>query len=206
MASRQPIAPVRLHGNHVKLEPLVLEHLAGLTAAGADPEIWRWYVAPFQTSEAMRHWCDEAIEQTKAGSAVAFTVFDAKSGAALGSTRFAAIDRTHRRAEIGWTWYVRSAQRTPVNTECKYLMLREAFEQWGLIRVEFKTDSLNVRSRAALARIGAVEEGTFRNHMITHDGRIRHSVYYSITDVEWSAVKERLQQQLARPWAGTAAA
>lgn len=207
MASeRTPIGPVRLHGYYVRLEPLSPDHHAGLAEAGADRAIWEWYPARFDTAAAMKSWCDEALALAGAGSAVPFTVFDATGSTVLGSTRFALIDRGHRRAEIGWTWYTPRVQRTPVNTECKYLMLREAFERWGLIRVEFKTDSLNARSRTAIRRIGATEEGTFRNHMVTQDGRIRHSVYFSITDAEWPRVKEHLQQQLARPWARGAAA
>lgn len=199
-SSRAPIGPMRLHGRFVRLEPLSHEHLAGLAEAGADRSIWEWYPARFDTPAAMKTWCDEALGLAEAGNAVPFTIFDGSGATVIGSSRFAAIDRSHRRAEIGWTWLTPRAQRTPANTEAKFLMLRVAFEQWGLIRVEFKTDSLNARSRAALARIGATEEGTFRNHMVTQDGRIRHSVYFSITDAEWPSVKERLQQQLARSW------
>lgn len=197
-SSRSPIGPVRLHGNHVRLEPLSLDHLAGLAEAGAERAIWEWYPSRFDTPAAMKSWCDEALALAAGGNAVPFTVFDASGATVLGSTRFAMIDRGHRRAEIGWTWLTARAQRTPANTECKYLMLREAFERWGLIRVEFKTDALNARSRAALRRIGATEEGTFRNHMITQDGRIRHSVYFSITDSEWPQVKQHLQHLLSR--------
>lgn len=195
-SSRSPIGPVRLHGNHVRLEPLSPDHLQGLAEAGADRAIWEWYPARYDTVAAMKTWCDEALALAAAGSAVPFTVFDASGSAVIGSTRFASIDGKHRRAEIGWTWYAPRAQRTAANTECKYLMLREAFERWGLIRVEFKTDSLNARSRAAIRRIGATEEGTLRNHMVTQDGRIRHSVYFSITDSEWPRVKEHLQRLL----------
>jgi RimJ/RimL family protein N-acetyltransferase len=116
----------------------------------------------------------------------------------MGSTRFANLDRANRHVEIGWTWLGKKWQRTAANTEAKYLMLRHAFETWGCLRVEFKTDSLNERSRAALLRIGAKEEGIFRNHLITWTGRIRHSVYYSIIDSEWPAVKAHLQNKLQR--------
>ena len=115
------------------------------------------------------------------------------SGQAIGSTRYGNIDRTHHRVEIGWTWVAPAWQRSVVNTEVKYLLLRHAFETLSCIRVELKTDSLNERSRAAILRIGAREEGTFRNHMITSSGRIRHTVYFSIVDSEWPAVRSRLQ-------------
>jgi N-acetyltransferase len=118
------------------------------------------------------------------------------SGQAIGSTRYGNINRTHHRVEIGWTWVAPAWQRSAVNTEAKYLLLRHAFETLGCIRVELKTDSLNERSRAAILRIGAREEGTFRNHMITACGRIRHTVYFSILDSEWPDVKSRLQTML----------
>jgi RimJ/RimL family protein N-acetyltransferase len=116
----------------------------------------------------------------------------------VGSTRFANIDRENKHLEIGWTWIGKPWQRTAVNTEAKYLMLRHAFEELGCIRVEFKTDSLNQQSRNALLGIGAKEEGTFRNHMITQDGRYRHSVYFSVIDSEWPEVKRGLEERLAR--------
>jgi RimJ/RimL family protein N-acetyltransferase len=109
------------------------------------------------------------------------------------------MDCANRRVEIGWTWLSLNWQRTAANTEAKYLMLRHAFETWGCIRVEFKTDSLNEKSRAALLRIGAKEEGIFRNHMMTSTGRLRHSVYYSIIDSEWPKVRACLEEKLARP-------
>ena len=114
----------------------------------------------------------------------------------MGSTRFAAIDRVNRRVEIGWTWVAAPWQRTVVNTEAKYLMLRHAFEELGCIRVELKTNSLNTRSRNAMVRIGAKEEGVLRNHMINEDGSLRHTVYYSIIDAEWPEVKARLEEKL----------
>ena len=117
------------------------------------------------------------------------------TGRAIGSTRFANIDRANRHVEIGWTWLEKKWQRTAANTQAKYLMLRHAFEIWRCLRVEFKTDSLNERSRAALLRIGAKEEGIFRNHVITWTGRIRHSVYYSIVDSESPDVRAELEKK-----------
>ncbi len=123
-------------------------------------------------------------------------MIDKASGRIIGSTRYGNIDRVHHRVEIGWTWVARQWQRSAVNTEMKYLLLRHAFETLKCIRVELKTDSLNERSRAAILRIGAREEGTFRNHMITASGRIRHTVYFSILDSEWLDVKTRLESKL----------
>jgi len=123
-------------------------------------------------------------------------LIDKASGRIIGSTRYGNIDRVHHRVEIGWTWVARQWQRSAVNTEMKYLLLRHAFETLKCIRVELKTDSLNERSRAAILRIGAREEGTFRNHMITASGRIRHTVYFSILDAEWLDVKTRLEFKL----------
>jgi RimJ/RimL family protein N-acetyltransferase len=125
-----------------------------------------------------------------------FAIVEKATGRAIGSTRYGNIDRTHHRVEIGWTWVAREWQRTAMNTEAKYLLLRHAFETLGCMRVELKTDSLNERSRAAILRIGAREEGTFRNHMITASGRIRHTVYFSIIDSEWPAVKVHLEARL----------
>ena len=131
----------------------------------------------------------------------AVRVARAGSGRAAGSTRYADIDVENRRLEIGYTWVAPPWQRTPVNTEAKCLMLRHAFETWGCIRVELKTDSLNQRSRNALLRIGPKQEGIFRNHMVTHSGRFRHSVYFSIIDSAWPAIKVDLEARLARPHA-----
>lgn len=201
MAVERPdIGPVTLTGRYARLEPMALAHLPALIAAGADSAIWQWYSVTGATPEAMRAFVDDALAMAAKGTGVPFTVTDQLTGAIVGSTRFGAIERAHRRAEIGWTWLNPCVQRTPINTEMKYLMLRQAFETWQLMRIEFKTDSLNDKSRRALARIGATEEGTLRNHMVTHTGRIRHSVYYSITDGDWPAVKQRLEQKLARPF------
>jgi RimJ/RimL family protein N-acetyltransferase len=173
------------------------EHLPGLTAAGADPEIWKWYSVNGATPETMRAFVEDALDMRARGTGVPFTVFDA-AGEIVGSTRFGNIAPAHRRAEIGWTFLAPRCQRTGINTEMKYLMLRHAFEAWGLLRVEFKTDSLNDKSRNALKRIGATEEGTLRNHMVTFTGRVRHSVYYSVTDGDWPRVKRQLEELMAR--------
>ena len=190
------VAPVVLEGRHVRLEPLREEHLAGLAAVGLDEELWRWIPTPVRTVEEMGTYIATALREQAQGASLPFALVEAKTGRPIGSTRYGNIDRNHYRVEIGWTWVARQWQRTPINTEAKYLLLKHAFETLGCIRVELKTDSLNERSRAAILRIGAREEGIFRNHMITASGRIRHTVYFSIVDSEWPAVKAHLEAKL----------
>jgi RimJ/RimL family protein N-acetyltransferase len=190
------VTPVILEGRHVRLEPLSQAHHDDLTAVGLDENLWRWIPTPVRTPEEMASYIDIALGEQSRGVSLPFALIEKSTGRAMGSTRYGNIDRTHHRVEIGWTWVAPAWQRTGVNTEAKYLLLRHAFETLGCIRVELKTDSLNERSRAAILRIGAHEEGTFRNHMITISGRIRHSVYYSILDSEWADVKSRLQSMM----------
>jgi N-acetyltransferase len=193
------IEPVVLEGREVRLEPLSPGHFESLTEVGLDPELWRWIPTPVGSPDEMRAYIESALRDQAAGTALPFATVHRASGRAVGSTRFANIERTHRRVEIGWTWIARPWQRTAVNTEAKYLMLHHAFETWGCVRVELKTDSLNKRSRAAILRLGAREEGTLRNHMITASGRLRHSVYFSILDSEWPEIKRALEQKLNEP-------
>jgi len=191
------VEPVTLEGQFIRLEPLSLEHHAQLCAVGLDEELWRWIPHAVGTSDEMRADIETALEWQAAGTALPFATIARATGRAIGSTRFGNIDRKNRHVEIGWTWLGKKWQRTAANTEAKYLMLRHAFDTWRCLRVEFKTDSLNGRSRAALVRIGAKEEGIFRNHVITWTGRIRHSVYYSIVDSEWADVRADLEKKLS---------
>jgi len=190
------VRPVTLEGRFVRLAPLSMAHHAGLSEVGLDQELWQWIPEPVATAEEMRAYIEEALAAQAAGTALPFATVERSSGRVIGSTRFGNIDRRHRRVEIGWTWLARPWQRTRANTEAKNLMLCHAFETWGAIRVELKTDSLNARSRAAILRLGAKEEGVLRNHMIASTGRIRHTVYYSITDSDWPEVKSRLEGML----------
>ncbi|MGB7187756.1 MAG: GNAT family protein, partial [Candidatus Acidiferrales bacterium] len=167
-----------------------------LAEVGLDEELWRWIPDPVHTREEMFAYVDAALAQQASGVSLPFTIVERASGKVIGSTRYANIERAHRRVEIGWTWVAPLWQRTPINTECKYMLMRHAFETLGCIRVELKTDSLNEKSRKAIARIGAREEGVFRNHMITSTGRIRHSVYFSVIDSEWPGVKAALDAKL----------
>jgi len=192
------LSPVTLTGQHIRLEPLLFSHLDGLWQAGSDPAIFRWYVQRIHSREDMAAFIKGALDMQAAGQALPFATVDLRTGLPVGSTRFGSIDHEHHHVEIGWTWLAPGAQRTAANTEAKYLMLRHAFEAWRCIRVEFKTDSLNERSRAALVRLGAREEGTLRNHFICDTGRYRHSVYYSILDSEWPSVRDRLLGALSQ--------
>jgi N-acetyltransferase len=190
------IEPVTLEGRHVRLEPLTSDHLPGLIEVGLDPTLWRWTVSQVETPADMRDYVETALSRASTGDEVPFATIDRQTGRPIGSTRFLAIEPDHRRLEIGYTWLARAWQRTAANTEAKLLMLDHAFEARGALRVEFKTDSLNEKSRQALLRIGAVEEGTFRNHMLTHAGRRRHTVYFSVIEEEWPQVRARLEARL----------
>jgi len=191
------VTPVTLEGRHVRLEPLAKAHLAGLAEVGLHEELWRWIPTAVRTREEMAAYIETALQEQERGVSLPFAILEKATGRAIGSSRYGNIDRTHHRVEIGWTWVAREWQRTAMNTEAKYLLLKHAFESLGCMRVELKTDSLNEKSRAAILRIGAKEEGIFRNHMITASGRIRHSAYYSIIDSEWPAVKARLEAKLS---------
>ncbi|TAK65687.1 MAG: N-acetyltransferase [Bacteroidetes bacterium] len=190
------IHPVTLEGSHIRLEPLSMSHHPELCEIGLDDEVWRLTTTVMKTRDDMKTYIETALRWQHEGTALPFVIIEKTTGKAIGSSRYGNIDGVNRHLEIGWTWIARQWQRTAVNTEMKYLLLKHAFETLGCIRVEFKTDSLNERSRNALLRIGAKEEGTFRNHMITPSGRIRHSVYFSIIDSEWGIIKQQLEQKL----------
>jgi RimJ/RimL family protein N-acetyltransferase len=189
-------SPVTLTGTRTRLEPLAREHIAPLTGIGLDPDLWQWTIAQVRTPADMVAYVENALSEQAQGHALPFATIDRATGAVVGSTRFGAIDRQHRRVEIGWTWIGRQWQRTAINTEAKYLMLRHAFDAMSCVRVELKTDALNHRSRNAIRRIGAVEEGILRSHMITAGGRLRDTVYYSILAGEWPDVQKRLESKL----------
>src|SRR5687767_7288736 len=192
------LAAITLEGKHVRLEPMRVGHIPALNKAAADARIWEFSSAVARTAAEMQKYVDTALDWQQAGSAVPFVTMTKDAHEVIGSTRFANIDIANRRVEIGWTWLNPKWWRTPINTEAKYLMLRHAFETWKCIRVELKTGHKNVRSRDAILRLGAKEEGILRRHMIMDTGRIRDTVYYSILDSEWPDVKSRLQSMLAR--------
>ena len=190
------LEPVVLAGRHVRLEPLTHAHFDDLVEVALDPEIWRWTTERALSPEELRAWIERALAMRDTGTAMPFATVALPLGKAIGGTRFATYSPADRRVEIGWTWIARDWQRTVVNTEAKYLMLTHAFEKLGCIRVELRTDVRNERSRAAIQRIGAKEEGILRKHSTTATGRVRDTVYYSILDEEWPSVKAGLEERL----------
>jgi RimJ/RimL family protein N-acetyltransferase len=191
------VRPIILQGRGVRLEPLSLDHVPDLTLAGRDSSIWLYMLyGNIETQEDMHHWVSDLLERQSLGTDLPFAVIHLGTNRAIGATRYLDIRPQHRSLEIGGTWYAVEFQRTAVNTECKYLLLRHAFEQLGCIRVQFKTDLRNIRSQKALERIGAIKEGILRSHMITPEGTIRNSVFYSILQEEWPAVKANLEMKL----------
>ena len=187
-----------LEGSRVRLEPLGLEHLPRLAEIALDPALWQWTLARPTDENGIRAWAETAIAGREAGTEYPFVTLDAGTGRPIGSSRYMNIVPEHRRLEIGWTWVAPAWQRTGANREAKLLMLSHAFDTLGCRRVEFKTDSLNAPSRAALLGIGARFEGIFRNHMVMPGGRMRHSAWYSVIDEEWPSVREGLERSLAR--------
>jgi RimJ/RimL family protein N-acetyltransferase len=192
--------PTQLNGRFVRLEPLVADHAGALFAASQEEEIWRWLPAPmFASVAAVDAWIADALREQAGGGTVAFATVRQSDGAVMGSTRFLDIRRPHRALEIGWTWLAREAQRTPINTEAKLLMLRHAFEDHGAVRVQLKTDERNEKSRNAITRLGAGFEGILRNYQTrAHDGYVRNTAMFSLIAAEWPAVKTRLAAMLAR--------
>jgi RimJ/RimL family protein N-acetyltransferase len=186
------IEPVVLESELVRLEPLESEHLEALCEVGLVEEIWLWSPQKIKNVEDMRDYVETALAERERGVSLPFVTIDKTQDKVVGSTRFGNIDVKNLRAEIGWTWINPAWQRTFVNSQAKLLMLTHAFETWKCIRVELKTDALNEKSRSAILRLGAKEEGIFRRHVITDTGRLRDSVFFSILDSEWRSVKERL--------------
>jgi len=195
-AGEMKVDPVVLEGIHVRLEPLSRMHHPGLCEVGLEEPLWRWIPTPVRTPDDMAAYVELALKEQANGVSLPFVQIEKATGRVIGSTRYMNIDRVHHRVEIGCTWIGREWQRTAANTEAKYLLLRHAFETLGCMRVELKTDSLNEKSRAAILRIGAKQEGIFRNHMMTSTGRIRHTVYFSIVDSEWPGVKSEMERRL----------
>jgi RimJ/RimL family protein N-acetyltransferase len=191
------VQPVVLTGRAIRLEPLAEAHVPDLADAGHDESIWRYMAyGNIETEEQMRAWVLDRLEMQERGTDLPFAVVSLKNGRAIGATRYLEIRPLDRAVEIGGTWYGTAYQRTAVNTECKFLLLRHAFETLGCVRVQLKTDLRNLRSQRAIERIGAVNEGLLRNHMILPDGTLRHSVYYSIIDSEWPGVKALLEEKM----------
>lgn len=193
------VKPVVLPGTYVRLEPMTEEHIAGLAEIGVGQPFWHFMLyGDIQSVDDMRNWVLDILARAEKGTDLPFVAINLESERVAGATRYLNIMPKDRGLEIGGTWYGPEFQRTYVNTECKYLLLRHAFETLGCIRVQLKTDLRNERSQRAIERIGAVKEGVLRNHMILPDGHYRHSVFYSILDTEWPRVKQRLEEMLER--------
>ena len=191
-----PLDPMTLSGRLVRLEPMSTTHLEGLTKVALDPEIWKWTIARPTDRAGLEAWMATAIANRETGIELPFVTVDLSTGAPIGSSRYLNIVPEHRRLEIGWTWVAPGWQRRGANREAKLLMIEHAIERLGCHRVEFKTDSRNEKSRAALLGIGATFEGIFRNHMVMPDGLLRHSAYYSVIDDEWPKVKAGLEASI----------
>ncbi|HEX8736475.1 MAG TPA: GNAT family protein [Pyrinomonadaceae bacterium] len=186
------VEPVVLESELVRLEPLEFKHLEALCAVGLEESIWLWSPQKIKNAKDLRGYVETALAESARGVSLPFVTIDKSRNKIVGSTRFGNIDAQNLRAEIGWTWINPAWQRTFVNSGAKLLMLTHAFETWKCIRVELKTDALNEKSRNAISRLGAKQEGIFRQHMICDTGRLRDTVFFSILDSEWQAVKERL--------------
>lgn len=191
------VPPVTLEGQAVRLEPLRLEHAAELTSV-CEPAVFEFLSVVMSTEAEVRQYIAAALEAAERGTEQPFFIRARETGAPLGTTRYMTISRQDRNLEIGHTWLGRRAWRTRVNTECKFLLLRHAFEELRAIRVQLKTDARNQRSRTAIERIGGTFEGILRNHMLVRGGVVRDSAFYSILDTEWPGVKARLEERLAR--------
>jgi RimJ/RimL family protein N-acetyltransferase len=191
-------APFLLEGTHVRLEPLRPEHAPLLWEIVRDhlDDMFRWIPYRLQSLQDFEAFNRQVAEEVKRGVSLPFATFERESGKVVGTTRYMNMDLPNRKVEIGSTWIAPPWQRTVINTEAKYLMLIHAFESWKCLRVELKTDSMNQRSRQAILRLGAKEEGTLRKHMLTWNGRQRDSVYFSILDTEWAGVKAELERKL----------
>lgn len=190
---------VVLTGRVIRLEPLSEAHVPDLTLAGRDESVWRYMLyGNIQTEAQMQAWVQDLLNRQARGTDLPFAVIHLESNCAVGATRYLEIRPPDRALEIGGTWYAPAFQRTAVNTESKFLLLKYAFEVLSCVRVQFKTDLRNARSQRAIERLGAVREGVLRQHMITPEGHFRDSVFYSILNSEWPAVKLRLEDKLAQ--------
>jgi N-acetyltransferase len=196
--SRVPVNlnPITLEGAHVQLQPLKESHHEALCAVGLDPDLWRLIPTQILDPDQMMRVIRAQLSEQEKGTSIPFATVDRVSGKVVGATRFMNIDVTNKRVEIGSTWIAKPWQRTAINTEAKYLMMRHAFETLGCNRVEWKTDSLNAASRNAILRLGAKEEGIFRHHMVTWSGRLRDTVYFSVIAPEWPDVKKALEAKM----------
>ena len=194
------IQPVTLTGAHVVLEPLSLEHLDGIKEAVLDGELWKLWFTSIPSPETAETYIRSALELRENAGWMAFVVREKATNKIIGSTRYCNVDEVNQRLEIGYTWYAESHQRSAVNTECKYLLLTHAFEKLDAIAVEFRTHWHNHKSRAAIARLGAKQDGVLRNHTKSANGVYRDTVVFSIINLEWPVVKQSLEYKMSKPY------
>ena len=187
-----------LDGKSITLLPLEASHQKELLAAAADGELWKLWYTSVPSATTISDYINTAIAARKAGTAYPFVVWHKSSQKIIGSTRFYSLEAHNKRLDIGFTWYAQSFQQTRVNTECKFLLLQHAFESLNCIAVQFLTDWHNLRSRQAIARLGAKQDGVLRHHRLNPDGSFRDSVVFSITNNEWPGVKKNLNLKLNR--------
>lgn len=192
------LSPLTLTGRYVRLEPLAEGHLDGIWEVAKDPSLWLFTVTRIASRADVDAWFERIQAERERGTTLAFATVEAAGGRVVGSTRFLNVSEHDLRAEIGGTFVGRPWQKTAVNTEAKYLMLRHAFERWGCVRVEFKTSLANLVSRQAISRLGATEEGVLRRHTRLPDGSWRDTVYFSVLDSEWPRVRAALESRLGR--------
>ncbi len=190
------IGPATLEGRWVRLEPLQRQHVDALAAISGDEEIWRYISMPLATHSDVATFVERALATAERGDEIPFVIIEKVTGTIVGSTRFMDIRREHRSVEIGSTWLGRAWWRTAINSESKYLLLRHLFDDVGCLRVSLKTDARNLRSQRAIERLGAVREGVLRKHMIVQNGYSRDTVYYSIIDTEWPAIRSTMERNL----------
>ena len=192
-----PSHPI-LSGHSVQLVPLNKNHKPELLEAARDGELWNLWYTSVPSPLTIEDYIEKALQQEKDGASQPYVVVDKNSNKIIGSTRYCNMDHINQRLEIGYTWYAQKYQRTGVNTECKYLLLQQAFEVYKVIAVEFRTNWFNYKSRSAISRIGAKQDGILRNHRIDHEGNLRDTVVFSIIDSEWDRVKRSLKYQMGR--------
>ncbi|WP_063580661.1 GNAT family N-acetyltransferase [Achromobacter ruhlandii] len=198
MPALAPLQPVTLEGAIVRLEPLSAAHAGPLAEVGLHPELWRLQPEPVDSADDMRRYVERALAGRVLGACLPFAIVRRDDGQVIGTTRYMDIALAHRRLEIGATWLTPASQRSGANTEAKFLLLQHAFETIGIMRVVFKTEAANLQSRQAILRIGGVEEGVFRKHLIAQSGRTRDMVYFAILDEDWPTAKARLLARLRR--------
>ncbi|MEM9077627.1 MAG: GNAT family protein [Bacteroidota bacterium] len=194
------ITPIELEGNLVKLVPLTASHKSEILDAASDGTLWEIWYTSVPSKDSLDSYVDFALQQQSEGLALPFVVIEKSSGNIVGSTRYCTVDAPNRRVEIGYTWYSQRVQRTGINTECKYLLLKHAFETLDAIAVEFKTNFFNFPSRNAILRLGAKQDGIIRNHRIDKMGNIRDTVIFSILNSEWPVVKTSLEFKMNKKY------